>query len=306
MIPCGQIISRLQNLVDDESDETKVIIRRHLNNVYYGMAMERNWLDLRKVLTIPSSLVLPSDCLRIYYAQPEDTDYQFYQSGISKRYTDNRFLYNWFISLPTTTPLLIGDDLITAINSTAISSVTGGFTEAMVGEYLRVGAEPGFYKIKTYTDTNNVILDQQFRSANLENPSSPAALTAQYFEVRPNGTKQIVMHDELGDAITTGSHKLWYTSTPLPMYNDYDQIMLPGSCEAVFLAVAKIMDRSDRYSNDALKLQQDYEDEFDRMKALDWIPSRKARPRDALGHQIRFGRLKGEGRRVDSNERRIL
>jgi len=293
-------------MIDDDSPETKVVIRRHMTSVVSGFSSRRNWFVLRLPLDIPSSRILPADVQTIYYSQAPDTDYQTHQSAAPKRYTDNRWLYNWYLSLPITTPVLTGSDLATTINSTTITSVAAGFTAAMVGEYVRIGAHPGFYKIGTYVGAGEVTLTEGFRGADLSNPSTPANLTSQYFEVRPNGTKQLILHDELGDAITTGTFPIQYTRIPLPLYNDYDQIYLPGNCEAVLLKCLKVMDRTQRYSNDALKLDGDLEMEWGRMKALDFQPVSKPIPRDAMGHQIMFGRDKYSAGGYDSNSRRIL
>lgn len=55
-------------------------------------------------------------------------------------------------------------DLTTVGVSATVSSVTGGFTSAMVGNgfYIASGTNftPGFYFIKTFTNTNTVILDR--------------------------------------------------------------------------------------------------------------------------------------------------
>lgn len=57
-------------------------------------------------------------------------------------------------------------DITCTAASTTISSVTGGFTAAMVGNYVHLytltgtGALPGWYEITTFTDGNNVIVDR--------------------------------------------------------------------------------------------------------------------------------------------------
>lgn len=53
-------------------------------------------------------------------------------------------------------------------NSTTLTSVTGGFTAAMVGNAIHIsgaGYTTGFYEIRTYTNTNTIVLDRNPTSA---------------------------------------------------------------------------------------------------------------------------------------------
>jgi len=56
-------------------------------------------------------------------------------------------------------------DLVTGgIGSTALSSVVGGFTAAMIGNYIQIrsgtNVVAGFYRVTAHTDTNNVTIDR--------------------------------------------------------------------------------------------------------------------------------------------------
>ncbi len=62
-------------------------------------------------------------------------------------------------------PQLTLADLTTdAVDGTTLSSVTGGFTAAMVGNSIYISAGTGFtvgwYRVTAYTDTNNVTIDR--------------------------------------------------------------------------------------------------------------------------------------------------
>lgn len=62
-------------------------------------------------------------------------------------------------------PVLTLTDLATSgVGSTTLTSVTGGFTAAMVDNLIQIASgtnlTPGFYHIKAYTDTNTVTLDR--------------------------------------------------------------------------------------------------------------------------------------------------
>lgn len=302
MIASGIVISAIQDMIDDKSDETKIIIRNYINLAYQGIASMRNWSTLRKYISaFPANRILPSDCEQLYYVE-DDTDYLYFHGGIPLRYGRSR-LYNYFSDIGVTSPLLIGSDLATTINSTTVTSATGGFTADMVGEYIRIGNQFGFYKIAAYTSTNSVTLENGFRGADLTDPYTPTNLTAQYFEVRPTGTKKLMFTDDDGGVITSSTIKIWYTAVPLPVYNDYDMILLPGNCEAVRVKVCQMMDQSDKYTNDALKKVSDYEEELEKMIALDPIPRLDRTPRNRFGERISFGRQVVDTRNYGSDGR---
>jgi hypothetical protein len=67
-------------------------------------------------------------------------------------------------SQQTAAQLALSDATTSGAGSTTLTSATGGFTSAMVGNilYVRSGThfQTGFYQVVTYTDTNNVILDR--------------------------------------------------------------------------------------------------------------------------------------------------
>ncbi|TRZ53420.1 MAG: hypothetical protein D4S01_01425 [Dehalococcoidia bacterium] len=289
MIAAGIPIKAVQNMIDDDSDETKVVIRDFFNIVYQGIGSMRNWASLRRYISaMPSSGVLPADCEQLYYVE-DDTDYLYFHGGVPLRYTRNR-LYNYFRDIGVATPLLSGSDLATTINSTTVTSATGGFVSAThVGEYIRIGMQFGFYKIASVTDTNTIVLSDAVRIADLTDPSSAANLTGQYFEIRPTGTKKLLFTNDEGGAISSTTIKVWYTGVPLPVYNDYDMILLPGNCEAVRVKVCQMMDQTDKYANDALKKVPDYDEELEKMIALDPVPTIQRTPRDKYGQRMAFG-----------------
>lgn len=289
MIAGGILISAIQNMVDDDSAETKVIIRDYLNLVYQGMGSLRNWAILRKYISaMPADRILPADCEQLYYVEDDD-DYIYFKGGVPLRHTRSR-LYNYFRDIGVADPLLSGSDLATTINSTTVTSAGAGFTAAMVGEYMRIGNQFGYYKIESFTSTTEVELADGVRAADLTDPDSPANLTGQYFEVRPTGTKKLLFTDDDGGVISSTTIKIWYTSVPLPIYNDYDMVLLPGNCEAVRVKVCQMMDQTDKYTNDALKKVPDYEEELEKMIALDAVPTMERTPRGRYGQRLAFGR----------------
>lgn len=273
------IIERIQSMVIDESTETKAEILRHLNAAYFEIAAEHPWHLLTTQSTITTAL-LPADLERILYVE-DDVDYLYFKIGFPQRYSSER-LYNYFDDIVYTTPLLSGSDMVVTANSTTVTTATGGLVSAThVGEYIRIGSNRGIYKIASVESGTSMTLEDAYRGA---------SATAQYFEIRPEGTRKLALSDEEGDALSSTTLKMWYLKRPLPLYNDYDQIMLPGECDALRIKVLRLMMESDKYDNDSLKQIGNYDDALDKMKSLNPYPTRFVTPRDFMGNRFAFGR----------------
>jgi hypothetical protein len=219
-------------------------------------------------------------------------------------------LFNWFPNGAVSTPLVTGSDGVTVINGTTFTSAApstdfDATDDTLVGEYIQIGDNEGIYKIDSVTDANTLVLEDGFRGADLSDPSSPAALTAQYYEVRPRGTLQIEFTDEYGDALTSTTRKAWYQRRPLPLYNDYDQLLLPGNCEAVRIQAFKMLLEGAKYDNDALKQDAAYRSAIARMKPLHPTMGRQRMPRDRHGNVIMYGRSRAP-ERTDSQGRSLI
>lgn len=300
----GELKNLIQDMLDDHSDETAVIILRVANMAHKEICAMRPWTLCTKQITVNLTTgILPADFVKPVYAE-DDTDYMYFQSDIKARYWNNR-LYNYFMNLSVTSPLYSGSDLVTTINSTTVTSATANWGTDVIGEWIRIGAEGGVYKIAARPAVTQLTLETAFKWASFTDPSAPANLTAQYYEIRPNGTRKILATDEKGDAISSSTLKLWYLAEPPKLYNDYDQILLP-SIEAMTIKIARHFDNIDRYTNDNLKKVGDYEAALARMKSLDPMPLGVPKPVDRFGDRIMFGRKRGGGMRLDSNDRLII
>lgn len=277
----GHIIDRIQGMIDDDSTETRTDILRHLNVAYQELAMEHVWSTFTKTMTgIPTSGILPGDFVRFIHVE-DGENVAYFVSGRLVKYSDPRY-YKYFKDVTTqNTPLESGSDGVIAANGTAFSSATAAFTSAMENEYIRIGENLGIYKISTVSSATAIVLDNGFRGA---------AETAAYYEVRPIGTPKCGFLDEDADALTSTTATIWYQTHPLPLYNDYDPILLPGTCEALRIRLCQLMDQTNKYDNDALKKQGEYDKALALMKDLDPIPERFIVPRDKNGNRLMFGR----------------
>jgi len=132
-----------------------------------------------------------------------------------------------------------------------------------------------------------------------------AAGTAQSYQIRPEGTQQITFTDYDGTAVTNTTSTLYYQRVPLPLYNDYDQILLPGDCQAVIIKVHQMLLLENKYDNDALKRQPEFEFALAKMESMEAPVSRSPVPRDRNMNEIGYGRRKTT-ERFDQNDRRVL
>lgn len=277
-IACNTLLARVQDMIDDHSDETKSILLGHLNALYAIYGADHAWYGLTAQVTNPGS-VLPADLERVMLIE-DGQDKLYFKRGYPQKYA-NPTMYNWWLNYSTGTPLLVGSDLVVTTNSKMITSVAAGFTAAMVGEYVRIGENRGIYRLDAFGSTSSITLVDAYRGA---------SDTAQYFEVRPEGTKQILYGDENAAAITSATRVLWYLRKPLPLYNDYDKILLPGECDFLRIALLKLMQVTQKYDNDSLKQDPEFVKAYDQAKSLEPVPDRFVSPRDHLGTRFRFGR----------------
>lgn len=301
MVPFGQVVERLQRLMEDDSTETEADIKSFMNESYRQIASDHVWNSLRASITQPTT-VLPADMERpVIYVQ-DDTNYTYFRIDLSDRYMTAR-LYNFFMDGVVETPLSTGSDMVVTANSTTVTSASPSldFDDSTLDlaekEYIQIGENEGMYRIEEVTDANTLVLSRAYRGD---------SDTAQYYEVRPRGTSKIQYNDYDGEALTPSStSKLWYQKRPLPLYNDYDQIELPGTCRAVRIMAFQMLKMRDQYDNDALKQQSDYQAAIDVMQPLDKQFGKRQVPRDRMGTQISYGRNRHRFR-TDSSGRAIL
>jgi len=291
----GKLTDRLQRLIDDTSTEAEADIHSYLNDSYLAHVEKANFNQFVEQVTL-SGAVLPADLVRPVFIE-DDTEYLYFNiHGQPERYLSSR-LYNWWINQTVTTPLLTGTDLAVTENSTTITSATGGFDSTWAGEYVRIGENSGVYKIDSVTDTNNIELKHAYRGA---------TASAQYFEIRPEGTLNMALTDDNGDTISTTTAKLWYIRKPLPLYNDYDKCLLPGNCDAVMIDALRMLLETQKYVTDSQRKVEDYDMAWARMKSqgLQW--TRPRAPRDRHGNRIRYGHVRVNRNNVRSDGRIYL
>ena len=291
----GALRALVQDAVDDDSDDTALVIDRSINQAYREVAAMHFWQAFKRYWLITSS-VLPGDVERLIYIEPSNTDYLYFPMSEKDRYT-NGMLYSWFMNMTVVTPILTGTDMVVTAGSSTVSSAVGGFVEEThVGEWIRIGVDGGIYQIVTAPDANTITINHAYRGD---------SDTGQFFEIRPEGTLQIARSDEQGDLITDAADKLWYLCRPIPLYNDYDSIPLPGTCEAIRIMALQRHLEGDKYDNDALKQQSNFVNALSSMKSHEPIVGGAPRNRDMYGNIQSFGKRRVRGRYA-TDGRRII
>ena len=276
----GAVRALVQDSVDDDSDDTALKIDRSINQSYREVAAMHFWQAFKRYWLITSS-ILPGDVERLFYVEPSNTDYLYFPMSEQDRYTNGK-LYSWFLNMTVVTPLLTGTDMVVTANSTSATSAAAGFVSAThLNEWIRIGVDGGIYQISAFVSTSEVTLSHAYRGA---------SDTDQFFEVRPEGTLQLSRSDEEGDLITDTADKLWYLCRPIPLYNDYDSIPLPGTCDAIRIMALQRHLEGDKYDNDALKQQPNFVDALSSMKSHEPIVGGSPRARDQYGNPMAFGK----------------
>jgi len=291
----GTLTSLIQDAVDDYSPETDAQIHRIINQVYREVGVMHYWQGLLKSVALTST-ILPGDMERPYFVRPSDTDYLYFPISVNDQYTNER-LYAWFSNMTVATPLLAVTDGVVTANGTSVTSTTGSFTASHIGEYVRIGESGGIYKIYAVPAADTLTLAQAYRGG--------ASSTAQYLEIRPQGTLILGRSDDMGDAITDTGDTLFYLSRPIPLYNDYDVIPLPGTCEAIRIMALQRMLENDKYDTDSQRQNDNFMEAIGIMKAMEPTVGRERRARDQYGSVLRFGRIRGF-ERTNRSGRRIL
>jgi len=302
MIEYVDLQTQVQSWIGDDSTETAAKIKRFANAHYRQIASTQFFRPLVSEFTMATS-VLPGDMERPFYIQWEDSDYLIFPISQQDRY-QSRKLYNWFTKMQTlNTQLSGGSDGVVTANSTAFTSASpdtdfDATSSTLVGEYLKAADNGGYYKIASVTDANTLVLTEKFRGA---------SATGVQFRIRPEGTKEIVFSDYQGESVSSTTSVLYYQRVPLPLYNDYDMILLPGDCQAVVIATHQSMLILQKYDNDALKRQPAFDRALAKMEVMESPVQRSAVPRNQYGGLVASGY--GHNRfpiRTNSANRRIL
>jgi len=210
---------------DKDFQET---VQKVVNRKYFDICREFSVRDLRDKVTLDfsatgvtsSGLWLPSDLFGIDCVRDED-DEEFTERDRSE-IEEDEFGYRYYRYKGSADPLVIGADIAIEQDESSFTSVIVDAYVAAAGsvlnQYVRIGTEPGFYKI-----TNN---------------ATPYAISPAYhgpsqtdgdFRIRPEEDERLVIIDDAEATLLDREIDVYYWKAPRPLYRDSDFILLPSS-----------------------------------------------------------------------------
>jgi len=193
-----------------------------VREAYREVASSYNWSCLQSVATLNNTTFLvPADCRIINSVQ--DSDKNPYNL-VANANCPSDFNRNYYFAPPISTVLAEGTTLNVGEYATAVSSTAEFTATTCVNEFIRVASNPSIYRIKTWTDASNIVLQDNFRGDQQSNVA---------FQIRPKGTMVLGFSDASGSATTPTDIQINYTRIPLLPYSKNDVLELPGDCQAV-------------------------------------------------------------------------
>jgi hypothetical protein len=279
MLVFGWLQEVIQDRIDDHSEETLAVIKQEINLAYFAICARHPWTFLRasKSLTFTASqttgTLLPADLCDIYHLCNTDNSEWVRRDERSRR--EDIVSQKWYYSGVVETALKTGTDLVIASGGTAATSATNLFGTGNTGEFVRIGQNRGMYEISANADAGKLTLANSYRDA---------AETGATFEIRPRGTKRILVDEADAETLTC-----YYWRIPLPLYGDYDPILLPEPADALILACWVNMLRWQKYDVDATRLEAEANLKLQEMQSQDPMPTFH-RPKNYRRERLQFGR----------------
>lgn len=221
-----------------------------------------NWACLQNTVTLNNTTYLvPADCKIINTVfDSNKTPYHFVSS--QNRHSD--FALNYYLASSINAPLAEGTTLNVGEYATAVNSSAEFPSADCAGEFIRIASNPSVYKIKTWTDVSNIVLQDNFRG---DGQSSVV------FQIRPRGTMVLAFSDSRGNAVTPTDVQINYTRNPLLPYAENDLLELPGDCQAVEIKALQKLLSLLGFSAAADKKSSEYSAALSAMKSNEPTPA---------------------------------
>jgi len=281
MIPAGQLWDQIEEAVRRTAAADVEEIMRAVNFEYYRIAALTPWVGLRSTFSLDftgkdsdNAMLLPADLAGIEAVwDGSNKEYSFRNRAAPENdisYED--YTYRYFYEDPVATALVAAENFNVSNGATTYTH-TATWDADWIGEYVRFGKGLGFYKIAS-EDT----LAVAYRGEQI---------TDGWGEIRPAGTKRLSVRDYIG-TFSEVTVTVYCWKLPLPLWNEYDMMLLPGH-EALELAVlARILGYKDRKPVEARGYRGDYRQAISSEIAANPRPITPKRPVDRQGTGIRF------------------
>lgn len=278
MTPIGASWQHIQDALRLFGQDDLSTIQRRTQASYYRLCEMTDWQRLRRNMTFTaaagaSGAILPADLIGIVAVR--DADGNQYDPCEEQNATgDGRYPRRaWFYRQEAVEPLYAGKSITIAKDSISFTA-SPAVTSAMIGEYMRVGTDPGYYKIASTTT-----LATRYRGPDIE---------AKSYVVRPPTTRRLCITDVDGD-LTGGTYQVFYWAYPEPLWQDWQVPLLPSTRAVELLAIIDCMGTIDKQEKAADNYRQEFIAELSRMQSQNPKFSPPVPPKDHQGNRRTFG-----------------
>jgi len=199
-----------------------------IQKMYFKICKKISWAPLRDSIELDfddetSGLLLPSNLFGIDRVRDETNEIDFILRD-EQEIADDESGYRAYQTYPSRDPLFRADDLrlnngATSFTSTKLDTwVALAAANLTDGEFIKVGSEPGYYEINS--DTSPYGIEDTYYG--------PDMIQAD-FMIRPPETTRLYIIDPDENNLSDRTVKVFYWSSPRPLYNDNDPIILPDA-----------------------------------------------------------------------------
>ncbi len=232
MIPVRYVFDNVVDACHAENNKTlQTRIWRTINIQYAEICKAHSWYNLRSsvelnfvnVSVTGAGMWLPSDLFGIDAVREHDDEYEFIERDQSNVEPDE-YGYRFTRVIGSETALLDAEDLIInkgAANflSAAVDAlVTAGTT--VKDQYMRIGADMGYYKIGSNTSPYSI--SPSYYGDSYDGQEAP-------FVIRPTETQKMHIYDASEDELEDRTVVVYYWKAPKPLFRLQDVIILPNS-----------------------------------------------------------------------------
>lgn len=245
----------LDDVVSNPNNIHTQSAKRYINQAYRTICESKRieaLVAVDELAVVDGACVLPSDCTPNSIESIIDSNGIQYYRDESRGRGGASYAYNYYMDSMADS-LAECDSGAVAENDTTLTTQEDFFLEEHEGEYVAMGNNATLYRIETYVNSKEVELADGYRGEDE---------TTAHLVVRPDPTYIIKFISDKNAALEPESITLTYQKPPLPLYNDYDVLLTPGSGDDVrFIAMQSMLrkfgkSREARMMSDEVRIER--------------------------------------------------
>jgi len=139
--------------------------------------------------------------------------------------------FAWFFTETLKVPRWDGWDVSVTNNGEGTATVALGTAPAsptfttLVGEYIKIGMEPGYYKITAENATfDSLTISPKYYGPSIDGNQGDSK---SHWSIRPAKTRKVTVYDNDLDFDDDAETTMYYSEFPPPLYNEHQEILLP-------------------------------------------------------------------------------